>query len=109
MRKEKFERWMKDVARKPNGEKYKVNTTVPSYVRAISKISEHYLKETGEDPNIYEINDLEKLKKIKDDCDSGGKFEALGKKGRRTNINAIKRYLEFFEAEELQNKNKKYN
>lgn len=64
-------------------------STVYDYLKRIHKISEAY------NFNIYEIEDIAKLEKIKRELDKDGINQDLGNRSHRAVYNAMARYCEF--------------
>ena len=71
-----------------------------TYANAINKISEHYLKNTGSNVNIYQNRDIQVLEKICREYKRGGKFEDFGNKDNGLYRAAIKKYVCFFKETE---------
>ncbi len=85
--KDKFYNWLIN-------NNYAVNTA-NSYTYSIDKISNHYSKETGDIIDLYRLENLDKLKEIKNAYSQNGEFSDFGNKGNATIRNAIARYFEF--------------
>lgn len=89
MNEQKFRKWLLETENK-------AETTVKNYVKSIHLISEDYSKNTKENIDIYELNDLSKLLSIREKYGFGGEFFEFGNKSNGTNragINAYYRYL----------------
>lgn len=67
-----------------------------SYVSAIRQISEHYSQSTGDQTNIYEITDQNKISEIARDYSQKGRFSEFGYEQHSRFRAAISRYSEFF-------------
>lgn len=85
---EKFKNWMVEYENKAEG-------TVYSYSRAIEKISKHYSEHKGSPINIFEVSDVDTIDDLISHYNSGGKYEAFGNIGHKTNINGLKSYARF--------------
>ncbi len=86
-KKDKFEEWLIQ-----NGKK---QTTAKQYSGAINSISKHYLEETSQNIDIYQIEDIKLLAEIRADYIQTGRFSQFGQQGNGTNRNAIARYEEY--------------
>jgi hypothetical protein len=77
----------------------KSQNTAYQYSIAINRLSEHYTQTTGQQTNIYRINDQRLLNGISHDYGIGGRFQETGNYGNATNRNAIASYVRFFVQE----------
>ena len=75
---------------------YAQNTSY-SYSNSINSISEHMSDLKGSDINIYNIQDIDRLIKIRDTYGLNGNHSEFGNKGNGTIRNAISRFVEFRE------------
>ena len=70
--------------------------TADNYSSAISKISDHYSRNTGESIDIYAISDQAKISQIAHDYSQSGRFSAFGYEHHGRYRAAISRFAEFF-------------
>jgi hypothetical protein len=77
----------------------KSQNTAYQYSIAINRLSEHYTQTTGQQTNIYRINDQRLLNGISHDYGIRGRFQETGNLSNGTNRNAIASYVRFFEQE----------
>jgi hypothetical protein len=85
-----FENWMQET-------EGKLLEVAKRYASAINRISEHYSHETGRIIDIYQIKDIQLLKRICTEYCRGGKFEDFGDKTHGLYRAAISAYVRFFE------------
>jgi len=88
--KDNFEKWMViiDGMKKPGAS---------AYASAINRISQHYSDETNVNIDIYQIQEIQELKRISTEYSKGGKFQAFGNEKHGLYKAAIKKYVLFFE------------
>ena|SRR5580700_291545 len=86
---DQFERWMINTGLKDN--------TAYSYSRAINRLSSHYSEKVGENLDIYNIREINKLNKIVDKYRQDGIYSDKGYEGNSTNRCAILKYKEYVE------------
>jgi len=67
-----------------------------SYPKAIHQISEHYSAQTGEQINIYQIMDQNKISELSRDYSQAGKFAEFGYEQHARFRAAMGRYSDFF-------------
>lgn len=67
-----------------------------SYPKAINLISEHYSTQTGEQIDIYKIQDQNKISELARDYNQTGKFSEFGYEQHGRFRAAIGRYSDFF-------------
>ena len=89
-----FESWM-------GQNENKVPGTIFSYANAIDQISQHYSNETGENIDIYNINDLYLLREICAKYRKGGEYEDFGELQHGLARAAISAYVRFFESKDF--------
>ena len=89
MKKQKFKTWLIK-----NG--YADNTST-SYSYSIDRISKHLSEIKNEKINLYEINDLNFIKKLVESYSAIGNYSEIGNEGRGTVRNAIKKFYSFKE------------
>ena len=85
-----FRRYLEKKLKPKSGENYSPNT-IYVYTHSIPNISKKYNKD------IYQIESITELKEIRDELNTGGVNEKLGRYSHKTVYNAMARYIEFFE------------
>ena len=93
-RRNKFKKWLIEA----DG---KADATATNYASALSYIQADYKERTGESFSFYACTNVGKLKALRTLYGTGGKYENIGKSRSGAPINAIKRYIEFVQSEEL--------
>jgi hypothetical protein len=77
----------------------KSQKTAYQYSVAINRLSAHYTQATGQQTDIYRIDDQLLLDAIAHDYGRDGRFQEIGNLSNKTNRNAIASYVRFFEQE----------
>lgn len=95
---EKFSNWMVRYEEKsPN--------TAYQYALSIKKITNHYNEQTKENFDLYQSNDLEKIREISTKYGINGIYREFGQTGNGTVRNAIATYVRFLEQSGNNNEN----